>query len=205
MAEPENVKFDIPFLDRKKAKKGEAQQLLLNAFDFYPKENHNEHEQKEYVLPAEAIEEEYFPPCIKLMFEGMEDGKKRSLFTLINFLRGAGWGINSIEQKIYDWNKKNPEPLKEVYLKGQLFQAKKTKTVVPPNNCKEYYQGLRVCNPDNFCAKIRNPLQYTRLKSEQNMTKKGEKKSRLTDEQKEMRRKFREKKKAEKEENKSQK
>jgi DNA primase catalytic subunit len=198
-AECENVSFDIPFLDRKNVVRGEAQTLLINAFDFYPKESGEEKERKEYDLPAEAIAEEYFPPCIKMMFEGLEDGKKRALFTMINFLKGSGWGVNEIEQKVYDWNKKNPEPLKEVYLKGQIYQAKKTKSVIPPNNCREYYQGMRVCNPDSFCAKIKNPLQYTRLKAELNTTKKGEKKSRLTDEQKEMRRKFREQKKKEKE------
>lgn len=198
MAAPEKVKFNIPFLDRKSAKKGEAQQLLINAFDFFPDEKKTERSQKEYALPAEAIEEEYFPPCIKLIFEGLEDGKKRSLFTIINFLKGSGWGINEIEQKVYDWNKKNPEPLREVYLKGQIYQARKTKEAVPPHNCKSYYQDLRVCAPDNFCPKIKNPLQYAKLKSEQNKTKKGEKKSRLTEEQKEMRRKYREKLKSEK-------
>jgi DNA primase large subunit len=195
MAEPEKVQFNIPFLDRTKAVRGEAQTLLLNAFDFYPTEKKEERERKEYDLPSEAIGEEYFPPCIKLMLEGLEDGKKRSLFTMINFLKGSGWSVNAIEQRIYEWNKKNPEPLREVYLKGQLYQAKKTKEVVPPHNCKSYYQDLRVCYPDAFCPRIKNPLQYTRLKAEMNLTKKGEKKSRLTEEQKEMRRRFRERKK----------
>jgi hypothetical protein len=196
MAKTENVKFDILFLDRSKAVRGEAQKLLLNAFDFYPKEEKSSRENKEYALPDEAIPEDYFPPCIKLMLEGLEDGKKRSLFTMINFLKGSGWSMDAVEQKMYDWNKKNPEPLREVILKGQLYQAKKTKEIVPPHNCKSYYQDLQVCHPDIFCPKIRNPLQYARLKSEMNSKKKGI--SRLTDEQKEMRRKFREKKKQEK-------
>jgi DNA primase large subunit len=195
-AEVENVQFDIAFLDRSKAKRGEAQTLLLNAFDFYPKESKEDRAQKVYDLPSDAIAEDYFPPCIKLMLLGLEDGKKRALFTMINFLKGSGWDIGAIEQKIYDWNKKNPEPLREVYLKGQIYQARKIKEIVPPHNCKSYYQDLRVCNPDSFCAKIKNPLQYTRLKSEQNAKKKGP--SKLTEEQKEMRRRFRERKKQEK-------
>jgi DNA primase large subunit len=195
-AEVENVQFDIAFLDRSKAKRGEAQTLLLNAFDFYPKESKEDRAQKVYDLPSDAIAVDYFPPCIKLMLLGLEDGKKRALFTMINFLKGSGWDIGAIEQKIYDWNKKNPEPLREVYLKGQIYQARKIKEIVPPHNCKSYYQDLRVCNPDSFCAKIKNPLQYTRLKSEQNAKKKGP--SKLTEEQKEMRRRFRERKKQEK-------
>ncbi|MGV8168662.1 MAG: hypothetical protein ACP5N3_01250 [Candidatus Nanoarchaeia archaeon] len=192
MAEPENVKFDIIFLDRKNAKKGEALKLFINAFDFYPDEKGKERENKQYDLPAEAIPEDYFPPCIKSMLQGLEDGKKRSLFTMINFLKGSGWGMDAVEQKMHDWNKKNPEPLREVILKGQLYQAKKIREIVPPHNCKSYYQDLRVCNPDSFCSKIKNPLQYTKLKAEMNKKKKGV--PRLTEEQKEMRRKFREKK-----------
>lgn len=203
MAEPDKVQFSIPFLDRKSAKRGEAQMLLLNAFDFYPSEKQGEKERKEYDLPAEAIAEENFPPCIKTMLSGMEDGKKRALFTMINFLKGSGWNMDAVEQKVYDWNKKNPEPLREVYLKGQIFQAKKTRDVVPPHNCMQYYQDLRVCTPDSFCPKIKNPLQYARLKAERSTTKKGV--PRLTEEQKEMRRKFREKKRDEKLKSKEQK
>ncbi|MGV8162961.1 MAG: hypothetical protein ACP5N2_06545 [Candidatus Nanoarchaeia archaeon] len=195
-AEPENIVFDIPFLDRTKAIKGEAQKLFINAFDFYPDEKEKNRENKQYDLPEEAIPEEYFPPCINLMLQGLEDGKKRALFTMINFLKGSGWDMGAIEQKMYDWNKKNPEALREVILKGQLYQARKIKEIVPPHNCKSYYQDLRVCQPDGFCSKIRNPLQYARLKSEQNKKKKGV--PRLTEDQKEMRRKFREKKKSEK-------
>ncbi len=196
MAKVENVKFDVPFLDRTKAVRGEAQKLFINSFDFYPKEEKSSRENKEYVLPDEAIVEDYFPPCIKNMLLGLEDGKKRSLFTMINFLKGSGWSMDAVEQKMYDWNKKNPEPLREVVLKGQIYQAKKTKDVVPPHNCKSYYLDLRVCAPDSFCSKIKNPLQYSRLKFEMNSKKKGSPK--LSDEQKEMRRKFREKKKQEK-------
>jgi len=192
MAETENVLFEIPFLDRTKSIRGEAQTLLINAYDFYPKLEEKSRENKQYDLPDEAIAEEYFPPCIKLMFLGLEDGKKRTLFTLINFLKGSGWSPDAIEQRMYDWNKKNPEPLREVYLKGQLYQAKKTKDVVPPHNCKSYYEDLRVCKPDSFCSKIKNPLQYTRLKSEQNKKTKVPK---LTEEQKEMRRVYRARKK----------
>jgi len=191
-AKPENVVFNVPFLDRTKSKAGEAQQLIINAFDFRPVGETEKRIQKEFTLPEEAIEEELFPPCIKMTLQGLEDGRKRVLFTLINFLKGAGWSLDAIDEKIYEWNKKNPEPLREVYLKGQLRQARKTKEAIPPHNCKSYYQDLGVCNPDNFCQKIKNPLQYSKLKQE--FTKVAEKKERrkLTPEQLEMRRKYRE-------------
>jgi hypothetical protein len=153
MAEPDKVKFSIPFLDRKSAKRGEAQMLLLNAFDFYPSEIQCEKERKEYDVPAEAIAEENFPPCIKTMLSGMEDGKKRALFTMINFLKGSGWNMDAVEQKVYDWNKKNPEPLREVYLKGQIFQAKKNKDVVPPHNCMQYFRILEYALQTRFAQK----------------------------------------------------
>jgi len=69
---------------------------------------------------------------------------------------------------------------------------------MPPHNCKRYYQDLQVCKPDSFCAKIKNPLQYAKLKALQEGPKKGPR-AKLTDEQKEMRRKHREKLKKQKE------
>ncbi len=29
-----------------------------------------------------------------------------------------------------------------------------------PANCKEFYQGIGVCNPDNICNAIKNPVNY---------------------------------------------
>lgn len=192
MAKPENVKFNIPFLDRKNAIKGEANALFVNAFDFSFEAPKEKRESKEYYLPEEAIPEELFPPCIKKMLEGSQDGRKRTLFTLINFLRGSAWNVDAIDQKIHEWNKKNFEELREVYLKGQLNQLKKQKEVVPPHNCKRYYQDLGVCNPDNFCSRIKNPLQYAKLKFELSTVGKKAGRKKLTEEQKEMRRKHRE-------------
>ena len=200
MATPENIDLKIPFLEREKAVKGEASQLIINAFDFYPREE-EKRERKEYSLPEEAIPEELFPPCIKIMLQGMKDGKKRATFTLINFLKGVSWTADAIEETLYEWNKKNPEPLREVYLKGQLKQGRKAKEAIPPHNCPHagntYYKDMQVCQPDNFCKKIKNPLQYATLKQKLNTKNKG--RSRLTEEQKEMRRKYREKKKKESE------
>ena len=45
----------------------------------------------EYKEITEAIPEEYFAPCIKKGLSGLQDGKKRFLFILINFLKCVGW------------------------------------------------------------------------------------------------------------------
>jgi hypothetical protein len=193
-AKPENVSFNIPFLDRESVKAGEASSLILNAFDTYPKEPVRTSEKKHFDLPDEAVPEDLFPPCMKIALQGLEDGKKRILFTMINFFKGVNWSFDAIDQKIHDWNVKNPEPLREVYLKGQLAQLRKQKDIIPPHNCKAYYEDLRICSPDSFCSRIRNPLQYAIFKQKQSIEEQRPKgRPKLTDEQKEMRRKYREK------------
>jgi len=192
MAEPENVDLSIPFLERKTAKRDEAKKLFITAFDFFPKEEEKKFEKKEYKLPEEAIPEDFFPPCIKNMFKGLEDGRKRAMFSITNFLRGSGWSVEAIDQKLHEWNENNPEKLREVILKGQINHMKKRKEIVPPHNCKRYYQDLQVCQPDSFCSKIKNPLQYAKLKYELEKPSKKGGRTKLTEEQKEMRRKHRE-------------
>ena len=106
---------------------------------------------------------ESFPPCMKNILNGMGDGKKRAMFALINFLKSINWNDDEIEKLILDWNKKNTdksEPLKEQYIKAQLRYAKSKKDSILPPNCKSYYEGLRVCTPDNICNKIKNPVGY---------------------------------------------
>ena len=191
-ASPEHVDFTIPFLDREAAKSGEATKLLLSAFDYNPNLDDQEEEKKEYEIPKEAIPEDYFPPCIKSMLQGLKDGRKRALFTLINFLRGAGWSFEQIEETLLDWNERHDEPLRRVTIKGRIRYEKTKKEPAPPHNCKRYYQDFGVCKPDEFCNRIKNPLQYAKLKAQKaGIGKKGGR-AKLTDEQKEMRRKFRE-------------
>ncbi len=168
-AVPSAVSFDVPFLNRNQAIAGEGAQLLIRAFDdSYIPEEENRSPQKPILMPSEAIPKDFFPPCILNILNGLEDGKKRALFILVNFLRVSGWSFEQIKELVYDWNKKNPEPLKEQYLLGQLAQIKKGKDPLPPPNCsnRDYYISLLVCKPDNFCSKIRNPAMYARRKAE---------------------------------------
>ena len=199
-ANPDIIEFNNGFLDRN-VTSDQATKLLIKAYDFdanLEKSSNNKfNSKKEFEIPENAVSKDHFPPCIKNILSGLTDGKKRALFTLANFLKGCGYSFENIKQEIYEWNERNPEPLKEVYLKGQLNQLKKSKEVVPPHNCPRsgttYYKDLQVCNPDSFCSKIKNPLQYATLKHALSQKKKSGR-PKLTEKQKEMRRKHRAKK-----------
>jgi len=152
------------FLDRNVSGES-ARRLLVQALDFEVKLEEERKERKEGYedLKIESpIKEDFFPPCIKLLLEGLEDGKKRSVFCLMNFLGKIGWSKAEVEGYLQQWNKeKNKEPLREVYIKSQMnhFQAGEK---LPPNCSNEaYYKGIGVCKPDSLCAKVKNPVNYT--------------------------------------------
>jgi len=192
-ATPKNVDFTIPFLDREAAQQGEATKLLIAAYDYQPRISDEELvPQKTFEIPSTAIPQQHFPPCIRRMLNGMKDGRKRTLFTLINFLKGCGWSQEQLEQELNEWNKRNEEPLREVVLKGQLRYASQKKEIVPPHNCKRYYQDLGVCTPDNLCSTIKNPLQYAKKRARRAGRTKKKPRRQLSDEQKKMRRKHKE-------------
>ena len=201
-AKPERVQFRYPFLDTSRTTLGEASRLILQAFDFEPLENKKgevplsaqlSQEQKYALEPQQRLPAELFPPCILLGLQGMQDGKKRFLFALTHFLKSAGYGYDEIDQIVHTWNKKNPEPLREVIVQGQLRHQRMQQGNILPPNCSNrgYYIDLGLCKPDLHCRKIKNPFQYAKRKAFllQLQEKKIEK---LTDEQKEMRKKFRE-------------
>ena len=168
IAIPANVRVSkFRFLDRKNAEKDEAKKLIVQAFDFNKKTEEGVRKNAEnYEDVKEAVPEQFFPPCINLILKGVTDGRKRSMFILVNFLSSLGWGYEQIEQKLEEWNKKNPEPLREVLIKGQTRYHKQQKKKVLPPNCANsmYYKDFRVCVPDNLCQKIKNPVNYSRIK-----------------------------------------
>lgn len=165
MAEPERVVPKLRFLDPQKVVAGEARKLIVQAFDFKvnvsfvdaPKS-----ERKEFEPVLDAIPKEYFPPCIQKISLGLSDGKKRALLVLINFLASCGWPYEQIESYVKEWNQKNAEPLREVYIQGQLRYAKARKGAVLPPSCQNraYMVDMGVCSPDGFCQKIKNPAHY---------------------------------------------
>lgn len=178
---PKNVRISKHrFLDKSDVEKDEAKQLFVEAFDFHVKEEtqlETNFEKREFESVKNALPEELFPPCIKLILNGLEDGRKRALFILVNYFTSIGWDYEMIEKKLGEWNAKNKEPLREVYLLGQVrYHKQMQKKILPPNcpkrdnniplvNQQNYYTDLRICKPDSFCAKIKNPAQYTTKKA----------------------------------------
>lgn len=168
------------FLDKESVKAGEAKNLLIQSLDFgvkIEKEKEGIKEKREFEIPTSALPEKYFPPCIKKILQGLEDGRKRSVFILINFLSSLGWGHDEIKKKLYEWNKKNKEPLREAYIIGQLRHRKQQKKNIMPPNCDNpvYYKDIRVCLPDNLCKSMKNPVNYALRKTR--FLRKGKKKT----------------------------
>ncbi len=110
----------------------------------------------------QALPEELFPPCIKMILNGVEDGKKRSLFVLVNFLTSVGWDYDKILELLKKWNARNKEPMREALLTGQVSYHKQRKQVIPPPNCRSYYEDFGICKPDSLCEKIKNPVSYAK-------------------------------------------
>ncbi|MBI2656349.1 hypothetical protein HYX03_01265 [Candidatus Woesearchaeota archaeon] len=176
---PKNVRISKHrFLGKTNVEGNEAKQLLMEASDFGIKqEDFSLKEEKKFETPQNALPEELFPPCIKLILNGLEDGRKRALFILVNYFTSIGWEYGVIEKRLKEWNSKNKEPLREVYLLGQLrYHKQMLKRILPPNcpkreaniplvNQQNYYTDLAICKPDNFCSKIKNPAQYTTRKA----------------------------------------
>jgi hypothetical protein len=161
-AKADNVIVDKSFL----TSKGDATELLITALDHQadtsPKIEVKEQRQWENV---EKVPEQYFPPCIQLINQGLKDGKKRATFILVNFLRTCGWDKDEILTYLNEWNKKNPEPLREQVIVGQVRYHTSRDKKLPPNcNNMAYMKSIGVCTPDNFCRRMKNPANYSILK-----------------------------------------
>src|SRR3989338_5305225 len=105
-AKPENVKVSkFRFLDRENAVKAETKHLIMQAFDFTlnKEEEIKVAGKREYEIPQAALKEELFPPCIKLILNGLEDGRKRAVFILCNFLTSVGWDYSAMENLLKEW------------------------------------------------------------------------------------------------------
>ncbi len=168
-AKPEKVTVSkIKFRDNTNAKPGVASRLIVVAFDFTPEiEEVQMRSQKHYEIPEDAIPEQFFPPCITLGLKGLKDGRKRFLFSLVNFLANAGWSHDKIDEAVHEWNKRNPQPLREVNVKSHLRYHKQRQQKILPPNCDNlvYYKDIAICHPDNLCSRVKNPVNYARRKT----------------------------------------
>lgn len=164
---PEEVDFGETFLED--YDEGEATNLVVQAMDFIDEREEEKIQERKkrkdrgFERPDDAIPEEYFPPTIENILEGLEDGRKRGLFILINFFRTVGYGWKEIESRIWEWNdEKNSEPLREAYVKSQLNWHKKREETVPPPNydANGYYRDMKVYEGDPLEQKVSNPVSY---------------------------------------------
>ncbi|MFH0869149.1 MAG: hypothetical protein V1839_02900 [archaeon] len=169
LAKPENVeKAEVKFLSQD-VEPGSAAQLLIESMDWwYSKQIAQKADAKAAVVAfefSEKVPKERFPPCMQLILKGLEDGRKRGLFALINFMKLAKWNWIEIESELKEWNNRNPKPLKQGYLQAQLSWHRRHAEKIPPPNCRDFYKDILVCKPDFTCDKIKNPISYPRFKN----------------------------------------
>lgn len=156
---PKQLKF--------KSEKGEASELVVKAMDWFSKTQKKERKRKpKRKIVRSKIGEKFFPPCVKEILKGLPDGRKRSLFILVNFLSSLNWSWEEVKEKIWEWNNKNSPPLPENYVKTQLLWFERQNRKILPPNCDNYtyYKSFGVCKPNNKCKKVKNPVVYS-LKS----------------------------------------
>ncbi len=157
-----------------RGEENEAASLLTEAVDWHASTNEEKPVKKKTVRWERKIGEEHFPPCIRLALQGLEDGKKRSIFTLMNFLRMMNWNHEEIEQKIMEWNRKNRPPLPASTVLAQL-RYNERREAMPPANCDSnmYYIDIGLCRPDSTCKggtneiTVKNPINYPYRKLKQ--------------------------------------
>ncbi len=146
---------------------GEASALVAEASDWwgiYKKRIERKSERR--VRSGNKVPEELFPPCIKNISMGLPDGRKRSIFILLNFLRSCNWGWQDTEAYLYAWNLRNKPPLNENYIRGQVrWHRMRGKSILPPNCTHQgWYDSFGVCKPDEACGgqamTIKNPAAY---------------------------------------------
>lgn len=156
-----------------RAEKEEAKTLFSNALEWHGENIRRKEstEKKEIKTTGKKLEEInvdksniVYPPSIKKILEGMEDGKKRALFILLNFFRSLNFSREETEKKIEEWNKNNKKQLKEGYIISQLDWTFRQKKMLPPNYDKPFYKDIGIF-PDDEEIRLKNPVSYVVRKS----------------------------------------
>jgi len=170
-ARMENIKSIMAFLPI--VKEREATQLIMQALDAVSKSpqliiNKDEQKAKQYYDELKtSIPDEFFPECIQKLLQGVkDDGRKRALFILINFLKCMGYPMIEIENIIKKWNQRNYQPLPESYILSQLgWHNRQSEAILPPN-CSNlsYYKEIGVKCQEETCSKCKNPVNFAKRK-----------------------------------------
>lgn len=180
---PEKIKVEEKFLALRVHTK-DAEALVVEASDWATKhmvEKQTEIPRLQIKTKMRFISEEYFPPCVQMILQGMKDGRKRSVFVLINFLRNMGWDSERIERKLTEWNEKNQPPLRTAYLRAQLrWHFRQDRNLLPPNCDNENF--YKACGLFDFCSQtvdhklVKNPVNYPFRVLKTRLNEKGKKK-----------------------------
>ncbi|MCD6367961.1 MAG: hypothetical protein J7L45_02635 [Candidatus Aenigmarchaeota archaeon] len=163
-ATPERIKAKKDFFQE--VKDGEATNLVMDALDWYSQikeeRSRKKNEKPKKIMKTKKVPEERFPPCIKKILGGLSDGRKRSVFILVNFLSNVGWSWPEVKKRIIEWNKNNKPPLRDNYISTQLKWFERQDRKLLPPNCdnKHFYKSFGVCHPDEKCKRIKNPVVY---------------------------------------------
>jgi len=162
-AQPGKIKTSLGFLDS--GEEGEGEQLFREALDWLEKNKPLVEMERKRSVIGRKIPLDMFPPCVRNISQGLKDGRRRSLFIMINFLSTMNWKWDDIERHLIEWNKKNMPSLSENEVVNQVrYHRRKSKK--PPPNCinKGFYQDIEVCRPDATCGgggrTIKNPVNY---------------------------------------------
>lgn len=155
---PQNVRPKLGFLEE--GDENESQLLISESIDWVMNQQKEmkKRNRKERIGFKGAIPKEYFPQCVNQILNGLSDGRKRSLFILITFLRSVGWAWNDTETVIEEWNSKNNPPLRENYIRSQLrWHRQQNKKILPPNYTGTgWYVDIGLIDP--FTEKMKNPV-----------------------------------------------
>jgi len=144
---------------------GEAADLLREALDWHknqnPEEKINTTTKPRDFKPVKILNlsDEFLPPSIKKILQGINDGRKRAVFILLNLFRSIGMEKEELEKRIYEWNERNKIPLKKGYIKTQIAWSYRKNPVPPPNYDKDYYRGIGII-PTEEELRLKNPLNY---------------------------------------------
>jgi len=185
MANLQNVKVEKNFF----VEGANAEKLLIEAMDWHAMMKKEEIITKVQVPifrqhEKRKITENYFPPCMQhLLKGGLKEGRKRTVFTLINFLHSMNWEWPEIEQKLSEWNTHNVPPLPRNYIMGQLNWHRQQNRNINPPNCynDHFYKTIGLCTSEMNCGeKIKSPMNYPYKKIAQARKLQGPKEDKKT-------------------------
>jgi len=108
--------------------------------------------------------EDIYPPCVRRMLEGLEDGRKRSLFHLTTFFKAIGLPADEVLLKLKEWNQKNKEPLSDKMIEYTVKYHYDENRKYLPYSCQRIKEefGDTICKPDKYCKlyQVKHPLSY---------------------------------------------